>query len=176
MSVTRLSASSEAELRSADFTYSEIGQTSGAFPSGYRTIHRRRELSPDAFELAAADLLSWRIHQRAGLQVHASSDVVPDAVVVLRLGVGPATVQAPCRVAYVVDEARRRGFAYGTLPGHPESGEESFIIERSPTGLVLFTIRAFSKPASALARIAGPAGHWVQDRITDRYLRSAGEH
>ena len=173
MSVTRLSSSSEAALRAADFTYPEIGQTSGALPSGYRTIHRSRELPLDAFDAAAADLMAWRVHQRAGLQVHASSDVAPDAVVVLRLGVGLATVRAPCRVVYTVDEARRRGFAYGTLPGHPESGEEVFIIERSAGGVVVFTIRAFSRPASALARMVGPAGHWVQDRITDRYLCSA---
>jgi uncharacterized protein (UPF0548 family) len=31
--------------------------------------------------------------------------------------------KAPVRVVYVVDEPTRRGFAYGTLPGHPESGE-----------------------------------------------------
>jgi uncharacterized protein (UPF0548 family) len=30
----------------------------------------------------------------------------------------------PCRVVYVVDEPRRAGFAYGTLPGHPEIGGE----------------------------------------------------
>jgi uncharacterized protein (UPF0548 family) len=74
---------------------------------------------------------------------------------------------------HTVDEANRCGFAYGTLPGHPESGEEAFIIEGSPTGVATFTIRAFSGPNSASARFAGPAGHWVQDRITDRYLRSA---
>ena len=36
-------------------------------------------------------------------------------------------LQAPCRVVYVIDEPDIRGFAYGTLPGHPESGEERFV-------------------------------------------------
>lgn len=171
--VPRLSPSSEAELQAADFSYPETGRSSGAFPTGYRSIHRSQELAPESFEAAAADLMCWRIHQRAGLDVHASSDVITDAAVVLRLGWGPAKVQAPCRVVYTIDEAQRRGFAYGTLPGHPETGEEAFIIERNPNGAVTFTIRAFSKPASALARFAGPVGHWVQDRITERYLRSA---
>jgi uncharacterized protein (UPF0548 family) len=169
----RLNPSSEAELRAASFSYREVGRTRGAFPTGYRRIERRRQLTPDAFEVAIANLLCWRIHQRAGLDVHASSDVIADAVVVLHLGWGPVQVQAPCRVVYTINEAQRRGFAYGTLPGHPEAGEEAFIIERESTGAVTFTIRAFSKPATALARIAGPVGHWVQNRITDRYLNSA---
>ena len=37
-----------------------------------------------------------------------------------------------CRIVYVVDESgpiSKFGFAYGTLPGHVESGEERFLIE-----------------------------------------------
>ena len=41
-------------------------------------------------------------------------------------------VRAPCRVVYVVDEPDRRGFAYGTLPGHAESGEERFVVRYDP--------------------------------------------
>ena len=171
--VQTLSPSEEAELRAASFTYPEIRQTSQALPTGYRALQRSVELPPDAFEAAAADLMGWRIHQRAGLAVRACSEVSPNAVVMLRLGWGAASVQAPCRVVYTVNETQRRGFAYGTLPGHPESAEEAFIIEHNPSGVVTFTIRAFSKPASGLARVAGPVGNWVQDRITDRYLRSA---
>ncbi len=37
-----------------------------------------------------------------------------------------------CRIVYTVDESgpiTKFGFAYGTLPGHVESGEERFLIE-----------------------------------------------
>ena len=168
-----MSASQEAVLRAAHLTYAEVGWTSATLPSGYRTLTRHQELAPEAFDAAVADLRSWRIHERAGLQVTGSGDVAEGAVVVLRLGWGPVGIRAPCRVIYTVDEPHRQGFAYGTLPGHPESGEEVFLIERCTNGNVTFTIRAFSRPASALARLAGPIGHWVQRRITDRYLRSA---
>ena len=47
-----------------------------------------------------------------------------------------------CRVASVVDEPNRFGFAYGTLPIHPEQGEQSFIVERDEGGKVTFTLRA----------------------------------
>jgi uncharacterized protein (UPF0548 family) len=37
---------------------------------------------------------------------------------------------------------------------------------------VSFTITAFSRPSTAIARIAGPAGRLVQSWIATRYLRS----
>ncbi len=76
------------------------------------------------------------------------------------------------RVVYVVDETHRKGFAYGTLPGHPESGEEAFVVELDGDGTVTFTITAFSRPSSRLARVAGPVNRAVQRWITGRYLRS----
>jgi uncharacterized protein (UPF0548 family) len=33
-------------------------------------------------------------------------------------------------VVWTVDEPNRIGFGYGTLQGHPESGEESFVVSR----------------------------------------------
>eukprot|EP00913_Durusdinium_trenchii_P005672 g5290.t1 len=41
-----------------------------------------------------------------------------------------------CRIVEVVDEADRRGFAYGTLPAHGETGEECFLVERLADGSV----------------------------------------
>ena len=92
-------------------------------------------------------------------------------VVELRIGVGPLSIIAPCRVVYVIDESDRCGFGYGTLPGHPESGEESFLLERADNA-VTFTVTAFSKPATMLTRLAGPIGRRVQDVMTARYLRA----
>jgi len=66
----------------------------------------------------------------AGLRVSASSRTAePGAVLILGLAIGPLRLNVPCRVVYVVNESRRRGFAYGALTGRPESGEESFMIE-----------------------------------------------
>ena len=66
-------------------------------------------------------MLRWGMLRGAGLRVMASTEIAgPGAVVVV--GLGP--VRAPARVVYVIAEQDRRGFAYGTLPGHPETGEE----------------------------------------------------
>jgi uncharacterized protein (UPF0548 family) len=97
---------------------------------------------------------------------------VPGAVVVLGLGIGPVQVEAPCRVVYAVDEPHRRGFAYGTLPGHPESGEQAFVVAHHDDDAVSLTITAFSRPATRLAKIVGPLEGIAQRLITGRYLRS----
>lgn len=115
----------------------------------------------------------WQVQLGAGLQVSASSPTaVAGAVLLLGLGIGSLRLWAPCRVVYAVDEPRRRGFAYGTLAGHLESGEEAFMIEHHDDDSVSFRITAFSRPATRLAKIAGPLGAVVQRQITAAYLRS----
>jgi uncharacterized protein (UPF0548 family) len=81
-------------------------------------------------------------------------------------------VRLPCRVVYEIEEDSRRGFAYGTLPGHPESGEESFVVELMPNDDVLLQITAFSKQARLYARAGGPLSRLVQRFMTDRYVRA----
>ena len=60
------------------------------------------------------------------------------------------------RIVYVTDEPHRFGFAYGTLPAHPEQGEEAFHIETDSHGMVRFVVTAFSRPRHSLARIGSP--------------------
>jgi uncharacterized protein (UPF0548 family) len=79
---------------------------------------------------------------------------------------------APVRVVYEVAEPGRVGFAYGTLPGHPASGEESFVVEHYQDDSVWFVVRAFSRPSTWYYRLAGPVVGWMQARITRRYLRA----
>jgi uncharacterized protein (UPF0548 family) len=76
----------------------------------------------------------------------------------------------PVRVVYIVDEPTRKGFAYGTLPGHPEDGEESWIIEHRDDDSVWITVRAFSRPANKLWWVVYPALRIVQELFTRRYL------
>jgi uncharacterized protein (UPF0548 family) len=58
------------------------------------------------------------------------------------------------------------------LPGHPETGEEAFILNLRDDGEVTFTIRAFSRLATAVAKLVGPLGRAAQDLMTRRYLRT----
>jgi uncharacterized protein (UPF0548 family) len=173
MALTLLDEALAARLRAAQLTYSEVGRTANVPPAGYR--HQRRTVTigsgADTFAGAANALLSWQVQLRAGLRVCASAPrAEPGVVLILGLGAGPVRLSAPCRVVYAVHDPDRCGFAYGTLPGHPERGEEAFIVDRRDDGTVRFTITAFSQPATRLAKASGPVGRAIQRQITTRYL------
>ncbi|PYY35904.1 DUF1990 domain-containing protein [Curtobacterium sp. MCPF17_011] len=80
------------------------------------------------------------------------------------------TVQAPVRVVAIIDERDRKGFAYGTLDGHPLSGEESFVVERTPDGSVWLQVRQFSQPASRKWRFVAPLLRRQQRVMAEKYL------
>ena len=79
-------------------------------------------------------------------------------------------VEVVCRVVAVVDEPGEFKFAYGTLPVHPEQGEESFTVWRERDDRVSFEIVAVSRPRHPLARACRPIARWLQRSATDRYL------
>lgn len=173
MPETTLSAAEVERLRSAPLTYDDVGATAAVMPPGYHHLRMVRPLGAgrEVFESAAAVVTAWDMHRGAGLEVRASGDATREgAVAVLGIGWGPLRVHAPVRVVRVVDEPGRRGFVYGTLPGHPESGEESFVVEIDAEEQVRMTVRAFSRPGTLPARIAGPLGRLAQRRISDAYL------
>jgi uncharacterized protein (UPF0548 family) len=173
--VRRLSPAEADRLRDEPFTYDEVGGTVAPYPSGfppgYRLVQHTEVVGRGRgdFDEASRKLLSWRMHTGSGLRVAASSSVVEvDAVVVCRLGPGPLSLRIPCRVIYLIDEPTRRGFGYGTLDGHPETGEESFLVALEGDD-VRFTVTAFSRPGTLLARLGGPLSWRVQGRALRRY-------
>lgn len=171
--VTRLPAGTVARLRAAPLTYPRGGSAEHP-PPGHHGFSRRRVLEAASFEEAAEALMTWRVHERAGLQVAASGPrVEPDTVVAMRLGPRGVGIRIPCRVVEVTEQPDLVGFAYGTLPGHPESGEERFEVRRRADGRAVVTVSAFSRPATLLARAGGPLARAAQARMTERYLRAA---
>lgn len=162
-----------AAARSASLTYPEVGATvKQELPAGYRHVSDSWVIGegPHTFDRVAAALLGWQMHRGAGLRVWANCPAAePDVVVVLGIGVAPLRMFAPCRVVYAVREERMRGFAYGTLPGHPERGEEAFVVEHRPDDAVVFHVTAFSRPGTWYMRSAGPLNQLLQDAFTGRY-------
>jgi uncharacterized protein (UPF0548 family) len=98
--------------------------------------------------------------------------IAPGDTAKLGIRFWPLWIQAPARVVYVVDEPTRRGFAYGTLRGHPESGEEAFIVEKNDDGSVWLVIRAFSRPSRWYWWLVAPVLRLAQAFYTRRYGRS----
>ncbi len=152
-------------------TYSEVGATAGAMPAGYRHLRKSSVIGGgrERFDEAAAQGMRWGMLRGAGLRVTATTEVAEVGSEVL-VHLGP--VVAPCRVVYVVDEPDRSGFAYGTLPGHPESGEELFLVRYGPNGDVIAEVSAFSRHATWWSRLGAPLTLLVQRLVTNRYLQA----
>lgn len=70
-----------------------------------------------------------------------------------------------CRIMYVIDNERQFGFAYGTLPGHVECGEELFMVEKTADGAVRYVIKAFSKPRFWMTRLGYPLVRQYQKKF-----------
>jgi uncharacterized protein (UPF0548 family) len=155
------------------FTYPEVGATAGPFPPGYKHMGYAAHIGMGQlrFEEAADAVMHWGMQRGSGLRVEPSSESIAAGAVVLVKMLG--FLKAPCRVVYVVDEPHVRGFAYGTLPGHPEIGEERFVVRHDPvTSAVFAEVSAFSRPATWWAKAGGPFTSLIQRVMNKRYVRA----
>ncbi|MFD4949046.1 DUF1990 family protein [Streptomyces sp. NPDC058239] len=165
------------------FTYPEVGATRlGPLPDGYHHLHHRTRVGRGRadFEAAGAAVTGWRMHRTSGAGVQASADRAEAGVTVrVSLGAGPLRFTAPCRVVWAAYEKDLAGFGYGTLVGHPECGEESFVVESADDGTVWFTVMAFSRPAAWYTRLAGPlvplTQRWYARRLGSTLRRIVAE-
>jgi len=154
------------------FTYEQVGvtRTGGPTPPGFHHLHERIRLGEGPQVLAAAGraLMGWRMHRATGLRVPAGTpDAAPGVRVPLRIG----PLRAPCEVVWAEHGPDRVGFAYGTLPGHPERGEEAFVVSLAPDGSVWLDVTAFSGPGAWYVGLLGPLGRVTQRGIARRYGR-----
>ncbi|MCW2749740.1 MAG: hypothetical protein JWR83_850 [Aeromicrobium sp.] len=153
----------------AELTYPEVGATADAvLPDGYHHLRASRALGVVDLDEVAERIMTWQVQKRSGVRLVSGPDRVTLGADVTFRFLGQTI---PCRVIDVVSEPDRRGFAYGTLPGHPESGEERFLAERdTETGEVTISITAFSNPGTWRTKAIGPVGRILQRVMTRRYL------
>ena len=164
-----------ARYADSSVTYNAVGATlSGDMPDGY--VHDDESvplgLGNSAFERGRSALQDWASHRGSGIVVSDGARVREGETVALAAPLPIGTALAVCRIVRVIDEPVRYGFAYGTLPLHPEEGEEAFLIERDAEDQVRFRIIAFSKPSYWAARVARPAARRLQLRALEGYLRA----
>lgn len=154
-----------------ELTYPEVGATLGdVLPPGYHHLVVERRVGPvSSYDGAVAFVLGWGLQRGGGIRVPAGlARAFAGQRTTLRLG----PLRVPVAVVAVLAERDRGGFVYGTLPGHPECGEELFSVERRPTGTYV-VIRAFSRPGRWFTRIGGPVARLAQRLMTRRYLAAA---
>ncbi|MFJ5547919.1 DUF1990 family protein [Streptomyces sp. NPDC093225] len=150
-------------------SYPERGATLRTpLPAGYHHLRHRARVGTGraAFEAAGTAVTTFAMHRAAGLRVRADREhAEPGVRLANALGIGPLAFAVPCEVVWAAYERDLMGFAYGTRPGHPERGEESFVVELDADGAVWFTVTAFSRPATWYTRLAGPVVPFLQMRF-----------
>lgn len=124
----------------------------------------------DAFAAAVASFRSLDPQRAVATVWPAGAVAVEGATVLIGLPFGPVTVVALNRVLAVVERPRRWGFAYATLPGHAEVGEEAFVVEHRADDTVVARITAKAHVALPLAKWIQPLLVPVQRRFAGRYL------
>lgn len=154
------------------FSYSEVGASRGSPPKGYLVDHNRVLLGRGrkAFEAASSAMKDWKMFDLGWVTVfpqHPPIEVGQAvAVVISHLGFWSINL---ARIIYVLQEygdIEKYGFAYGTLRGHSEQGEERFTVEyHSQTDEVWYDLFAFSKPRHILATLAYPISRRLQKRF-----------
>ena len=170
-------------LSSSDqsFSYSEVGATSeiGSFLSDrlgehYDLDHRVFPIGSgrELFERARDGLRTWSHLEIPWLELHgATTPPATGDVVATLVSVAGIWFFNPCRVVYTEwsqDSANVAAFAYGTLPGHAERGEERFQVSLdAATGQVHYQITAFSRPAVLLSRLGYPVARRLQRRFAE---------
>ena len=124
----------------------------------------------DRFESAVAALKNWKQFDLGWVTaVPRHTPVEVGAVVaVMTKHFGFWSLNA-CRIVYLINDekpVKRFGFAYGTLSGHVERGEERFSIEWHPdTNEVWYDIFAFSQPHNLLVQLGFPLARMLQKRF-----------
>jgi len=158
--------------RELPFTYTNRGGTRNEeTPSGFNVDHNRLQIGEGAeiFERAVSALKRWRQFDLGWVGVVSSdTPVQPGAIVAVCAHTFGLWSLNACRIVYVIDESepcRRFGFAYGTLPGHVECGEERFTVEQHADGSVHYDIFAFSRPRHPLARLGLPLARRLQNQF-----------
>ncbi len=162
-----------ASQRLAEVTYVDVGATTvGRIPAGFSGQQMAQTIGQGetAFERARLGLQTWAAHRGAGVEPFEATPLVEGETVLLVLGLGPTEVRIACRILVVTDTPSAFGFVYGTLPVHPECGEERFLVEHEADGSVRFTINVFWRPSHPLAVIGAPVTRRMQKRFTQGYL------
>jgi uncharacterized protein (UPF0548 family) len=164
------------------FSYPEVGASRDGAPPGYPVNHHHGRLGSgqQTFARAVQAIRGWKMYETGWTKLCWPEAPITEGTVVGVLGrhFGVWSLNA-CRIAYVIEEVpslRRYGFAFGTLPGHVERGEERFTVEWDHADdSVSYEVFAFARPAHPLARAGQPFVRLVQRRFAADSLRSMVE-
>lgn len=156
--------------KQADYSYPYVEGTKGEYPQGFD--HDRNKVflgeGKECFAKAKQGIQMWSMFPPSWTMIFPKQAPIQENTTVgmaFRL-FGIWWVNS-CRIVYTIDEKRRFGFAYGTLPEHIERGEELFLVEMDEEDKVWYHIQAFSKPRHWLVRL----GYWFARSQQRRFVQ-----
>jgi uncharacterized protein (UPF0548 family) len=155
------------------FSYPEIGATRQTAPPGYPLNHHRDPIGrgESDFRRAVAAIRRWAMYDMPWTTLcWPERRIEPGVVVGVLVWIFGLWWLNPCRIVHVLDETDERrtrfGFAFGTLPGHAEAGEERFTVEwRHDDDTVWFEIYTFARARHLFPRMTPRLLHGVQFRF-----------
>jgi uncharacterized protein (UPF0548 family) len=158
--------------RELDLSSPFDGVTKGTPPPRFAVDQTRMKLGSGetAFVAAKAALERWDQFRLNWLEAYPTETPIRsgEAVAILVHAAGLWWLEA-CRIVYTIDEdgrTKRFGFANGTLPDHPLTGEERFLVEwNRADDSVWYEILAVSRPRHLLARLGYPFVRLMQKRF-----------
>ncbi|WP_026366160.1 DUF1990 family protein [Promicromonospora sukumoe] len=164
-------------------SYGVVGDTTPADekwqpPAGRRAYEHTVRLGSgtDLWDASSAAVLSWGIKTRSGFAVEPPLEAGRSAHrgerywLVARIG--PFRVREPVQIITTVSTDNRAALSYGTLDGHPVSGEEAFIVHRDDNGTVSLTLRSLTHAGRGMWRGLFPLILVAQQIYRRRYLRA----
>ena len=151
------------EQRARPFTYDAVGATRDRnAPAGFAIDHNT-QLLPGTLDAAKRAIRAWAMFPAPWTAIVPHAPIAAGEVVAVLVRAGVWWLNA-ARIVYVIDEPTRFGFAYGTLPGHAECGEERFLVEQRDDS-VYYDLYAFSRPRHLAARLGAPVTRALQKRF-----------
>ena len=168
-----------AARRGAGYSYPAqlVGATRDRLPPGYAIAHYRVPLGTGerVFQRAKIAIADWKMFPQDLVELYPARPCLAVGTdVALRIRTACLWWLASCRIVYTVDETPgadahsvyRFGFAYGSLPGHAEQGEERFLVEWNPVDdRVTYDLLAFSRPDAPLVWLGLPFARFYERRF-----------
>ena len=167
-------------LQDAPLSYGPVGCTRDSRkdeppPPGFHRDQERALLGKgeETFRRACKAIQTWRMMPPSVVQPCPAGVPIEEGAMVANLfrawTLGGWLV-LPTRILYRIDETAgdfvRSGFAYGTVQGHWEHGEERFLIEWDRRDdSVWYDLLVFSRPRHPLAKLAYPYTRYEQARF-----------
>lgn len=156
------------QKRTTDLNYDEVEATRGLFPNGYDHDRNRIWLGEGnvVWEKAKEAIREWKQFPSGWTKIHpVDTPIEKDETVAMLFRLFGLWWKNSTRIIYLIDEPKKFGFAYGTVKGHVERGEEIFCVEKDAEGKVYYKVEAFSRPDFWLTKLGYLLARFYQKKF-----------